>query len=220
MRPGLERDEAGRAHQVVLRLPVRGCLWGAAFLLVSACALAVAVLRIDRFLTDVDGPAPADAIVVLVPGAHRTERAVALFRQGYAPVVVTSEDTLANAGLACSGAALQRTDAEAMGLPAGALIVAGEAESTYDEAQNVRRLVEERGWRSLIVVTDPLHTRRAGRTFSASMPETAIHVVAAPNPRYDPQHWWRSEDGMMAVFSEGVKMGIYWARYGIAPLGK
>jgi uncharacterized SAM-binding protein YcdF (DUF218 family) len=143
---------------------------------------------------------------------------VDLFNQGYAPLVVFSGGTLENTGLVCSSAQLSLQAARELGLPEGVALIAPEAQSTYDEALNLRRLAEEHGWRSLIVVTDPFHTRRAGRTFRTLLPGVTIYTSAAPNPDHDPARWWGNEHGLLAVMNETLKLGFYWVRYGIPPV--
>jgi uncharacterized SAM-binding protein YcdF (DUF218 family) len=54
------------------------------------------------------------------------------------------------------------------------LIEVGPVYSTYDEAVAVSRLARERGWREILLVTSPLHTRRAHATFAqAGLPTLA-----------------------------------------------
>jgi len=178
------------------------------------------VLASSHFLTVEDAPAKANAIVVLggeCGGFYRTQHALDLFNNGYAPVIVFSGGTLIGTGLDCSSAQLSLEAAQELGLPAGAFIIADGAQSTYDEAANIRQLAHEQGWHSLIIVTDPFHTRRALRTFRVLLPDIDIYVSAASDPAYDPEHWWQTEDGLVDVFSEVVKLGFYWIRYGIRP---
>ena len=176
------------------------------------------MLAVGHFLTAVGTLTPADAIVVL-GGGHpdRAHYAVALFEQGFAPWVVFSGGTLHNTGLACSTAELSLEAAQELGLPADVVIIADEAQSTYDEAVNLASMARAHHWRSLIVVTSPFHTRRAARTFGALLPGVAIQVTAAPDPRFDPGRWWATEEGLVSVFNELLKLGFYWARYGISP---
>jgi uncharacterized SAM-binding protein YcdF (DUF218 family) len=198
--------------------PKRCLLTGAVFLAVGLMAVGVFVIRLGHFLTVDDTLSRADAIVVLGGGnSSRAQHAVALFSQGYAPLVVFSGGTLKDVGLACSSAQLSLEAAQRLGLPANVSIIGPEAQSTYDEAVNLQQMAQEHGWRFLIVVTEPLHTRRAARTFRTLLPEVDIHVSAAPNPRYDPAHWWESEHGLVGVCNEVLKLGFYWAKYGIRP---
>jgi uncharacterized SAM-binding protein YcdF (DUF218 family) len=198
----------------------KGCLLAAALhLFGGVLVIGAFVLTVGRFLTAADPPGRADAIVVLGGGdPNRVYHAVSLFDQGFAPTVVFSGGQLKDVGLACSSAQLSLEAARELGLPEGAAIIAPEAQSTYDEAVNLRRLSEERGWRALIVVTDPFHTRRAGRTFRALLPGVTVHVSAAPNPDHDPARWWQNEYGLLAVVDETIKLAFYWVKYGIAPL--
>jgi hypothetical protein len=59
-----------------------------------------------------------------------------------------------------------------------------------------------------------LYTRCAGQAFRALLSDTIIYVSAAPDPRYDPAHWWRSEEGLVG---ETVELGSCWIRYDIVP---
>ena len=199
----------------------RGCLLATAGALLFSVVVGVIFwVSAGRFLAAPDPLSPADAILVLggeSSGFQRTWHALSLYERGYAPIVVFSGGTLADAGIACSSAGLSLEAAQELGLPAGAAVILDGAQSTYDEAVNLRSLIQERGWDSVIVVTDLFHTRRAGRTFRALLPDVHIIVSAAPDPRYDPAGWWRTEHGLVAVVNEIIKLAYYWAHYGIIP---
>jgi uncharacterized SAM-binding protein YcdF (DUF218 family) len=202
----------------VLRIRRSGCLALITLLCAGLLALAIFALQIDHFLNVDEPPAPADAIVVLASNPKRIQHAVNLYTQGYAPVVVFTDAMYKDAGLACSSALLDVPAAQALGLPGDAVVIADDkVTSTYDEAVAVHALVEDHGWRRLIVVTDPFHTRRAAATFRALIPGVTITASATPDASYDPQHWWRSEEGVMAVITEIGKLVFYWITYGIAP---
>jgi hypothetical protein len=49
--------------------------------------------------------------------------------------------------------------------------------NTHDEALAVAELFEERGWRRVLLVTSPTHTRRAAATFEAQ----DLEVIAVPS---------------------------------------
>jgi uncharacterized SAM-binding protein YcdF (DUF218 family) len=193
----------------------------AGVLLLAIVAAGVVWRSAGHFLVAPDALSPTDAILVLggeSSGFWRTRQALTLYEQGYAPIVVFSGGSLADAGLACSSASLSLEAAGQLGLPADAALILDGAGSTYDEAVNFHRLASQRGWRSVIVVTDIFHTRRAGNTFRALLPSVRISVSAAPNPRFDPAHWQRTEDGLVAVVNEYLKLAFYWFHYGISPL--
>ena len=205
------------ARRLVLCASYRECSITALFLVAGLLAVVLFTLRVGHYLVVDDPLSQADAIVVLSSSAGRTHHAVHLFRQGYAPAVVFSDGTYKSVGLACSSAPLDVEAAQKLGLPADAAMITDVAQSTYDEAVNLRKLVLEHDWHSLIVVTDPFHTRRAGRTFRTLLPDVTVYLSAAPDPRYDPARWWESEHGLVAVLNEMVKLGFYWLKHGIAP---
>jgi uncharacterized SAM-binding protein YcdF (DUF218 family) len=193
----------------------RGCLVLSVVLsLLSSVACAVPASQVGSFLTSVDRLSRADAIVVL--GSADTSRAmhaVDLFNQGYAPRVVFSGSSSRRYGTA------KRAEQTALdaGLPASAALLSDHARNTYQEAKNLSQLAQQKGWHTLIVVTDALHTRRASRTFRTLLPGVTIYLSAAPNPRYDPARWWESRSGRSKTVHEVLGLGFYWIYYGIRP---
>jgi uncharacterized SAM-binding protein YcdF (DUF218 family) len=197
----------------------RGCLLVALLALSLMLGAMVFALNLGQILNKTDPPAPADAIVVLGGDRNynRMRQAVELWKLGFAPLVVFS---LPPEPVELPGALEQATREAAtkLGLVPAAEVFAGGATSTYEEAHLLGELSNERSWHGLIVVTDSYHTRRAGQTFHALLPTATIITVAAPNPTYDIGSWWNSEDGLISVPGEVVKLGFYFFRYGIAPL--
>ena len=57
-------------------------------------------------------------------------------------------------------------------------------------------------------MTDPFHTRRAARTFRTLLPDTSIYVSAASDPRYHASRWWRTENSLVRVFNEVIKLAF------------
>lgn len=86
---------------------------------------------------------------------------------------------------------------------------AGLVTTTDEEARAVRALAEARGPRSLIVVTDPFHTRRARLNFRRILAGTAISVVVRPvqNSPYVSGVWWKSADGLWQTWTADYRRG-------------
>jgi uncharacterized SAM-binding protein YcdF (DUF218 family) len=118
-----------------------------------------------------DSRPASDAIVVLgsaqyngVPSSifeARLEHAVALYKDGVAPVVVT-------VGGKATGD--QFTEAEAgrdylanAGIPRDALLALPEGVDTLESMRVVATAFDEHGWTSAVLVTDPWHAMRAER---------------------------------------------------------
>jgi uncharacterized SAM-binding protein YcdF (DUF218 family) len=185
-------------------------------------AAAVIWLNLGYYLDVTSPPLQADAIIVLGGEGGRfmrTRHAVELYAQGFASTVVFSGGTMASTGLDCTSTALSVEAAANMGLPAAAVRLAPEAQSTLDEATNLRTLIEAEGWTSLLVVTDRFHTRRARQTLAAYLPGMALQASAPDDPVYDAARWWGNERSLVLAVSEVLKLGFYWFKYGIRPIG-
>lgn len=189
---------------------------------VALLAVAAGVINLGRILDVSQPPAHADAIVVMGGEGNRntrTHHAIELYEQGVASKVVFSGGTLLTAGLACSSTTLSEDAARALGLPAEAIVTAGEAQSTLDEATNLEALAEQRGWHDLVIVTDRFHTRRAYYTLQHYLPGMALQISAPDDPWYNPARWWGNEHSLVFAVNEVLKLGFYWAQYGIRPFG-
>jgi uncharacterized SAM-binding protein YcdF (DUF218 family) len=125
---------------------------------------------------------PADAVFVslssLRPGAHRSAElrnrliyGVDLVARGRAPSLVLAEST-ENQGLA-----LAREMMESAGLKPEQLVVVGRAENTREEALAVGKLTRERGFKLILLVTSPIHSRRA----SAALENEGATIVSTPS---------------------------------------
>jgi uncharacterized SAM-binding protein YcdF (DUF218 family) len=121
-------------------------------------------------------PSHADAIVVLAGGTSddglilpqatdRLLKGLDLLKRGVAPVLVLSRE----ADSVGSRLVTSRDDHyRIVSLVPGAasrVIFSGLTGSTRDEALRVANLFRSRGWKRVVVVTSPLHTRRACGTF-------------------------------------------------------
>ena len=149
-------------------------------------------------------PERADAILVLGDdnfGGERAAKAAELFRDGMAPLVVASGRLLRSyAGIA----ELIDRDLQAHGVPASAIVrFPQRAANTREEAQALRDLVANRGWRRVLVVTSNYHTRRARYIFRKVFPpQVRVLTISAPDSDYDPDHWWETRQGRKLFFLE------------------
>ncbi len=168
-------------------------------------------LTVGHWLTIRRTPEKADAIHVLGGDScdfHRTKHAILLYRSGVADTLVFSS----------FGKSLQDVveASEALGFPQSKRIALDSCLSTMDEALAVKKL--KKPWKSIVLVTDTYHTRRAVRTFQKVLP--GVHVYSSPayNTTYDEKYWWKTESGFMAVFEETFKLKYYFIKYGINPI--
>lgn len=154
----------------------------------------------------------ADALIILSDDnfyADRATRAVELYRQGLAPIVVASGRRLRPyAGIA----ELMEHDLFERGVPKQAVIKFPQmGDNTREEAVALRALVEERRWRRVLVVTSNSHTRRARYIFTRVFPNTVtVRVASARDSDYDPDRWWETRKGQKRFFQEVVGMVVAW----------
>src|SRR5215467_15586015 len=123
----------------------------------------------------------SDAIIILSDDnfyADRATRAAELFRQNLAPVVVASGVRLRpNAGIA----ELMTHDLIERGVPkANILPFPQDADNTKEEAEFLRKLVQSKNWKTVIVVTSNYHTRRAKYIFKKVFPrDVSVGIASA-----------------------------------------
>mgnify|MGYP003886894607 CR=1 FL=1 len=119
-----------------------------------------------------DPPRPCDAIVVLgsplLPSGElspvvreRVEDAVSLWRAGIAELIVMTGGAVRGA---VEAPAMGR-HAEALGVPASAIVIEHRSLSTADNARLTAEILRGRGGRRVWLVTQPFHLRRSRRLF-------------------------------------------------------
>ncbi len=134
----------------------------------AIAALSVwAVLHAARFLeVPASPPAPADLLAAL--GGDHGDRGLAaarLYAAGMAPRVLVT-------GLEASPPEVRRAYLHwraqvlaAAGVPLERFEYDAASGNSWEEAVNTRRLMEARGWRRVLVVSDPYHMRRLSWTW-------------------------------------------------------
>src|SRR6267378_4194157 len=132
--------------------------------LLGAATIVAALVGVGHWLDLTDPLAHADAIVAISgdTGA-RAESAIALWKEGYAPLLIFSGGSSDPQSVA--SAELMKRAAVAAGVPASAIVVEGTSATTEENAQRVAELMKSRGLRSAILVTSPYHQRRAAILF-------------------------------------------------------
>lgn len=171
--------------------------------------------------------AHADAIVVLSGSnayVERTARAVELFHEGRAPIVVlTNDDTRGgwSNALQRNPYFVERARDELVngGVPADRIkVVPGVASGTQSEALMIKDYAVAEKLGSILVVTSGYHSRRALRSLRNSFDGTGIVVGLEPasngSATASRAWWWLQPDGWRNVAGEYVKLVYYWFRYG------
>jgi uncharacterized SAM-binding protein YcdF (DUF218 family) len=194
--------------------------------LIAAAAWQLVAWAAARALVVSEPLGRAEAVVVLSGSSayvERTRFAARLWREGRAPKIVLTNDGQRGGW----SSAEQRNpyfseraawELQRAGVPAASIeVLPRPITSTYDEAALLRRHADERGLRSLLVVTSAYHTRRARwslrRAFAGSDAAVGVEPVVGGEQSPRPALWWLSPRGWDAVAGEYVKLLYYRLHY-------
>jgi len=175
---------------------------------VGAISIVAVLVGIGHWLDLTDPLAKADAIVAISgdTGA-RVESAIALWKEGYAPVLIFSGGSSDPESVA--SAELMKRTAVAAGVPATAIVVEGTSATTEENAQRVAELMQNRHLRSAILVTSPYHQRRAAMLFEREFGRASLSFRNHPadDPDWDASFWWTREPSRSLTLVELAKLG-------------
>ena len=162
--------------------------------------LADAILVLGRKL-QADQPSP----VFIARLAH----AESLWRNGFAPRIIVAGGLTGRATL--SEAEAGRVWLLARGLPEAAILTEGQSQHTLENLFFVRERLRQEGWRTLLLVSDPLHLTRA----SALAQGLGLDTRRAPAPACPPARgsfgWWKRA-GLEAFFLHWYRTGLLYSK--------
>jgi len=146
-----------------------------------------------------DEPGPADAILVLgrrLQGDEvtavfeaRLGHAESLWRKGLAPRIFVAGGTTGTATR--SEAEAGRDWLLARGLPPSAILLEDRSQHTLENLFNIRAHMRLEGWRSLVVVSDPLHLARTRATALGLDLDVCCSPALEAPPAQGTLAWWR-----------------------------
>lgn len=202
--PGASQPPTSRRSRIVRRL--------LSLSLVVFGLLAVAAIRwqatlnwLGGYLVCSEPLEPADLIVVMGGNfwGPRTIKAAELAKQQLAPLVLISGPPYRDrpeGGFAIPWLVQK-------GYPRDSFAVFGHNEhSTFGEVLLLRRELERRGVKRIIVVTSDYHSRRCAILFRLLCPGLQVISVPAPDSIYSARGWWRIPGSRSLVFSEWTKI--------------
>jgi len=152
----------------------------------------------------------ADMIVVLAGdfSGNRILTAADLVRRGFAHQALISGPS-GEYGMYESELAIRF--AERHGFPQSYFIPLNhDARSTREEAADIVAALNQRNVHRVDVVTSDFHTRRAGNILHARAAGIEIHMVAAPDPYFSANGWWKNREGRKTFLIEWMKTVATW----------
>ena len=99
-----------------------------------------------------------------------------------------------------------------MDIPESALIRSdATTNNTFNEAKAVKVIQKNRGFKSIILVTSPTHTRRTLYIFRKifSDEEVAFSIIPSPYSQFKTENWWKHRKYKKEVFLEYQKLFYY-----------
>ena len=162
-------------------------------------------------------PQRADAIVIFAGGVgesgqagqgyqERVQHAVALYQQGYAPVLMFSSGYRQ----ALKEIQVMKALAVSLGVPMDAILLEEEAANTNENVRFSAALLRQHGYRSALVVSSPYHMRRASLVWRKAASD--LEPTWSPVPyshffgnhrKIELQHW-------EAILHEYLGILYYW----------
>ncbi len=188
-----------------------------ALTVIGLLIMAVLFIFAPQLLQNEDNLQTADAIVVLGGNYYRPIYAAELYNKGFAPKLFVSKPVVLPEEMKVRDLEIgylyqwevMRDILIKNGISADKFSFFGQANvSTIEEAEELNKALTS-DIKSLILVTSPLHTRRAGIIFREILPkDVRIYVVSTP---YDivPTQWWTNFRAAPFVVLEVAKTLYY-----------
>lgn len=161
-----------------------------------------ALRLIGRALVVEDALAPADAVVVVAGGSPTREATAAgLYRRGLAPLIVLSKDFTPDRVRQLIVLGVRRLDFQEEarlvlhkhGVPPDAIVaLAVPVKTTETELRLVAEAARARGWRRVILVTSPQHSRRVKLVWTRESSGSVEGLIAlVKEDDFPGDGWWR-----------------------------
>lgn len=183
-------------------------LLGIVFGILLVLTAGILFMRYAPFLLIVDEPVEqADIAVVLGGGGgSRLRKGLSLYEDGLVKHLVLV-DNKKNAWDYMLGRFCPNCAAE------GKITIIEGSKNTFTDAELVEKYCYTNNIKSMLVVTDPYHTRRASLIFTAQFAESEVQVAVVSSgefgSRFAPdEQWWRDENTLQTVWAELNKIFI------------
>lgn len=172
--------------------------------------------KAGKYLLKKDQLKPADVIVVLSgEEKERIKYGVRLFKEGWSRkdrIIMSGGPAVGDRSLA----ALMREYAVHLGIPAGDILTEDRSRSTEENALYTKKLLDRRGYKSLILVTSPYHSKRASIIFREILGGHWKIINAPCEPSwFSFDGWWRrprDRDTVLSEFSKFLRIWLFGVR--------
>lgn len=158
----------------------------------------------------------ADAIIAVSGGdtIARTDEAVRLYKEGWAPLLIFS-GAAADLSGPSNALAMKRYAVES-GVPEGAIIIEEFSQTTAENAVNTSIFIKKRNLTRVLLVTSAYHQRRAKLEFGVRLGQdvTIVNHPVARDRHWD-ESWWLSATGWQLAIGELFKILLFHINRGL-----
>jgi uncharacterized SAM-binding protein YcdF (DUF218 family) len=159
------------------------------------------------------------AFVLSGNALDRATEAATLYHEGkIKKIVCTGENKspdLQAVGIDTLESEISKLHAESMGVSSSHIILLPIGTSTFEEANAILDYCKEKKINEIVIVSSLFHTKRIENVFKPLFLEKGIEVYikGAKSSQYDEMLWWESENGLIALNNEFVKLCYYSLKY-------
>lgn len=148
----------------------------------------------------------ADAVIAVSGGdtSARTQQAIDLYKQGWAPLLIFSGAALDKSGP--SNASVMQTQALKQGVPKEAIIIEEHSATTRENAENTSKILRAQNVEDAIVVSSSYHMKRTLLEFRDQSPKVNFRAHPTNTDEQWSVWWWTTPRGWYLALSEVVKI--------------
>ncbi len=181
----------------------------AVWVLLIGIVCGIILVSLAGKLLVVDNPQRADVIVVLAGDFRdvRSQHALKLFREGYAPELVLDAPDWMVFGRTASDLAREYLKVSIPNKTAQLHVCNFKGDSTLLELREVAPCIQTSapGAASVLLVTSNFHTRRSLSIAQHILPQYKWSAAAAPDERFNTA-WWRNREAAKTMLAEWQKL--------------
>ena len=105
-----------------------------------------------------------------------------------------------------------RALAMTLGVPSDAILLETHGVNTYDDVRRVNEMLEQRGWKRILLVSSPYHMRRALLVWRNQAPDVRVVPTPVPQSQFYAHDRGASLDQIEGLAQEYLALAAYWWR--------
>ncbi|MEI7788313.1 MAG: YdcF family protein [Chlorobiaceae bacterium] len=180
--------------------------------ILSVCSAAILFFLSLGFIVSHHAGNPKKSDVIVVLGGDnglRVRKGAELYKAGYAShVILTGID---ERFYRANHPNWRERRMMGLGIPKNAIQVDAKSTTTWEEAENTSDTMEEKGWNSALVVSDPPHMLRLYQTWSNAFQGSSKTFILVPTTPlwWNALFWWNNGKSYQFVINE-IKKNLFY----------